>query len=339
MGAVSNMTKTTPFATALRPKLTGGAFPRTTSGYSFGNGGTAGARFFSHGPAAPAEVIHQVSQAFRAMATSGKDCVGEFQKSKNRRNASVLAYLKAQLVQNGTAPGAYVDFYMPLNLNRMGFTSTLNSELLGYGMIVMSELRKLASLGNLPVTFKEDTIRIHFAGCERETVKQLCNDVGLILGIIGEEEPFAYWLLMPTPAPSVIQDTVLPADRVTETALDWQDMLSESCLSEGGKLTEDGTQYTPAVTGSIASSLSSEQPSSGESVWLSDFLPSSGLLNTPEHLPSQGSVRSVSAEQKLPTRCTEPTPPTYDLDLDLEGLRRFLAACEAHTRGERPVWS
>ena len=344
------MTKTAPFATTLRPKLTGGAFPRTASGYSSGNGATTGARFFSHSPAAPAEVIHQVSQAFRAMAKSGGDRVTEYQRYKNPKNASVSAYLSAQLAQNGAAPSAHVDFYMPFSISRMGFTSTLNAELLGYGMTVMSELTKLASLGDLPVTFKEDTIRVHFAGCGREIVKKLCDDVGMILGVIGEEEPFAYWLLMPTPAPRASQCTVLPAERVTQTALDWQDMLSESadhCLSEGGELTEEGTQYTPTVSllgslcsGSIVSRLPPEQPSSEESIWLSDFRSSHGGLNTPGHISSKGSVRSDFSGQKSLKRCIEPTasPPIGALDMDFEGLRRFLAGCEAHSRGERPVW-
>lgn len=349
MGAVSSMTKTAPFATALRPKLSGGAFPRTASGYSFGNGAGAGARFFSHGPAAPAQVIHQVSQALRAMAMNGKDCVAEYQKYKNQKNASVSAYLSAQLTRNSTAPGAYVDFYMPFNISRMGCTSTLNANILSYGMIVMGELTKLASLGELPVTFKEETIRVHFVGCERDTVKKLCDDVGMILGVIGEEEPFGYWLLMPSSTPSMTQNMAVQ-QTVTETALDWQDMLSEStghCPSEGGELTEAGTQYTPAVSihrslcsGSVVSRLSPEQPSSEESVWLSDFPSSDGGLNTPEGLPSKSSVKSDFAEKKSHKRCTESTttPPTRGLDFDIEGLQRFLAGCEAHTRGERPVW-
>lgn len=56
--AVSRLTSRAPFASTLRPNLTGGALPRTAGGYSLGGGRTGGARYFSHTPAAPAQVIN-----------------------------------------------------------------------------------------------------------------------------------------------------------------------------------------------------------------------------------------------------------------------------------------
>ena len=56
--AVSRLTARAPFASTLRPNLTGGAFPRTAGGYSLGGGRTGGARYFSHTPAAPAQVMN-----------------------------------------------------------------------------------------------------------------------------------------------------------------------------------------------------------------------------------------------------------------------------------------
>jgi hypothetical protein len=56
--AVSRLTSRAPFASTLRPNLTGGAFPRTAGGYSLGGGRTGGARYFSHTPAAPAQVVN-----------------------------------------------------------------------------------------------------------------------------------------------------------------------------------------------------------------------------------------------------------------------------------------
>lgn len=56
--AVGRLTSRAPFASTLRPNLTGGAFPRTAGGYSLGGGRAGGARYFSHTPTAPAQVIN-----------------------------------------------------------------------------------------------------------------------------------------------------------------------------------------------------------------------------------------------------------------------------------------
>jgi len=365
MGAVPKIAKTTPFAASLRPKLTGGAFPRTASGYSFGNGGAAGARFFSHGSASPAEVIQQVGQVFRALATSGKDCVADYQKYKNRNHASVLAYLSAR---SGGVPGAYIDFHMPFHVSRLdthsfGFSCTLDTEALKCGITVMNELMKLATLGDLPVTFRADTIRVHFAGCDKEAVERLCEHVGVIRGIVGEKEMFGARLLIPAPDMSVspgfastpltsdgsltsdVRYAVPPADILIETDLDWRGMMSMS----GSELTEEGTHYTPAASllGSFSSgsesALSFEHLSSQGSVWLCsprELASDENIgLDYTENLPSGGNVWLGTPEQSSPeSSAGSLTPHSEDAGLDTAGLQRFLAECEAYGRGETQVW-
>ena len=61
-----------PFASTLRPNLTGGTLGRCAGGYSLGSGRVGGARFFSHGPASQAQVVQNVSQAVRAFLISGQ---------------------------------------------------------------------------------------------------------------------------------------------------------------------------------------------------------------------------------------------------------------------------
>src|SRR5690606_5340837 len=73
--ALSRHTAFSPFATTLRPKLCGGAMPRTMGGYSLGG---QGVRYFSHGPAAPAQVISQVSSAMRAFMLNGKEKMSNY---------------------------------------------------------------------------------------------------------------------------------------------------------------------------------------------------------------------------------------------------------------------
>lgn len=349
------MTKTTPFATTLRPRLTGGAFPRTASGYSLGNGGVAGARFFSHGPASPGEVITQVAQAMRAMAMGGKNAAEEYRKHRNGGKVNVRAHLAAMLTQDGTAPGAYVDFHMAptftslsrLSKNSIGNTNFMAAldedftEIVNDVATVWSELQKLTTFGDLPVSLandKEDTIRVYFAGRDREAVLRLCDEVGVTRGVVGEEERFGFELLMPTLEMKpyleseggsfhAFSPVTVPQQRVKGTGLYWEDMLSEkegeiegSCVSQDGDteamMTEDGTEYTPPV--SVEGYIFEGSSVSGLSPLFSSSDGSAGLMFPPY---PQASVPAV------------PGP-----DLGVEGLQRFLEECEGYGRGERVMW-
>ncbi|MCJ1311469.1 hypothetical protein MMC25_005140 [Agyrium rufum] len=60
-----------PFASSLRPNLTGGALPRSAGGYGLGGAGKQGIRHFSHVPSSQAHVVQNVSAAVRAFWTEG----------------------------------------------------------------------------------------------------------------------------------------------------------------------------------------------------------------------------------------------------------------------------
>jgi len=58
---------------------------------------------------------------------------------------------------------------------------------------VYQDIRRLSSLGELPITLvHHGTLRVHFRGCDKEHVEALCNEVGVVTGIIHEDEMFAY---------------------------------------------------------------------------------------------------------------------------------------------------
>ncbi|KAH0603808.1 uncharacterized protein H6S33_007467 [Morchella sextelata] len=197
-----NHTATTPFASTLRPKLVGGVLPRSASGYSLGGS----ARYFSHTPAAPAQVLQQVSAAMRAFVYNSAN---KRPNSNTNGKIGVRARLASAVMEN--APGAYVDFHLaptftrlsPLNsagnsLQAAGFVDTLGADfgaMVGGITAVYADVQRLAQLGDLPVTVAGpagDVLRVHFKGCDREFVELICNDFGVSRGVVHEDERFAF---------------------------------------------------------------------------------------------------------------------------------------------------
>lgn len=115
--AVARLTGRAPFASTLRPNLTGGALPRTAGGYAVpGSGRAGGARYFSHTPAAPAQVVQNVSQAMRAFWLSGQRARLDGADSHGRPRYRAAGVLEDQTARRLAAalprrtPGSFVDF-------------------------------------------------------------------------------------------------------------------------------------------------------------------------------------------------------------------------------------
>lgn len=225
---VAQLTGRAPFASTLRPNLTGGALPRTAGGYGIpGSGRIGGARHFSHTPAAPAQVVQNVSQAMRAFWLSGQraryDGVGP-NGEKRYRAVSALQNEVRVLVEKAPrrAPGAFVDFRIsptitalsPLagaaalpfpfatsaagasSLQTEGFLDVLSidfARVLKDLAAIMTDLKNLAGLGDLPVLLEKDgdcVLRVRFPGVDAETVERLCDDIGVKRGIVGQDPDF-----------------------------------------------------------------------------------------------------------------------------------------------------
>jgi len=220
--AVSRLTTRTPFASSLRPNLTGGTLPRTAGGYSVGGGRTGGARFFSHTPTAPAQVISNVSAAVRAFWLSGQKAQFDGMTTLGEKRFRSISNLqeetgrKMQSVPRNT-PGSYLDFQInptvtaltPLaatfpfsqgndqvtpGLNTEGLLDVLSvdfSRALRDLAVILNDLKRLSSLGDLPITLESKSIlRIRFPGCDAESVERLCDEVGIQRGIINQDEDF-----------------------------------------------------------------------------------------------------------------------------------------------------
>jgi hypothetical protein len=297
--AVGRLTARAPFASTLRPNLAGGALPRTAGGYGLG-GGHAGTRYFSHTPAAPAQVVTNVSQAVRAFFLSGQKAqfdgmtpagekkyraVSDFQEDTARKMRSF----------SKNAPGSYVDFHVnptvtaltPLsaafpfgsamemsapNLNTEGFLDVLSvdfSRALKELAATMNDLKRLASLGDLPITLEQKSIlRVRFPGCDAESVESLCNEIGVQRGIIYQDEDFdqscgSEVALMFPFAPTSEHTLSSPGGSLrSQTGHDFEEVeedLIDNPWLEGYESMEDSTEHEPAYF----SKSSQHQNSSG----------------------------------------------------------------------------
>ncbi|KAF2267065.1 hypothetical protein CC78DRAFT_559065 [Lojkania enalia] len=282
--AINGSSGRAPFAHTLRPNLTGGTLGRTTGGYAYGSGGAGGARYFSHGPAAPTQVIHNVSQAVRAFMISGQkaqfDGVNPRTGEKRYKAVSALQDKVNRTINEvpKATPGSHISFNInptvtaltPLKAIR-GFASfaqekdTLNQDgLLDILSVdfsraikelaaVLNDLKRLSDLGDLPVTYKSGTLKVHFAGCDAETVEKICNELSIQRGVIYQDEDFDSFagteiaLLFPFAPTRSPSECSFYEKSVTgrQVPIDWHNMISSTLSGADAYSThsEDGFDY------------------------------------------------------------------------------------------------
>ncbi|KAH8676313.1 hypothetical protein BX600DRAFT_432830 [Xylariales sp. PMI_506] len=223
--AVAQLTGRAPFASTLRPNLTGGALPRTAGGYSLGSGRLGGTRYFSHTPASQAQVVHNVSAAVRAFWISGQKAQFNGVNAHGEKQYRAVSVLQDETTRKmaavpRNAPGSFVDFSLnptvtalsPLagafpftaagavpginatTLNTEGFLDVLSVD---FGRALkdltatLSDIKKLSSLGDLPIVLEKGHIlRVRFPGVDADTLESLLDDLGLTRGIVSEDPEF-----------------------------------------------------------------------------------------------------------------------------------------------------
>lgn len=225
--AVNQFTGRAPFASTLRPNLTGGTLARHAGGYGLGGGRTGGARYFSHSPAAPAQVVTNVSQAVRAFWLSGQKARfdGANPKTGEKRFRAVSNLQEdarhTMDMSAKTAPGSFIDFKVSPTITAIGPLAsisrspspsaceyeaqqdTLNNSTLMSNLSVdfaralkdlaaiMNDLKHLATLGDLPISLQNSTtLRVRFPGCDVDTVEVLCRELNIKRGMVGQDEDF-----------------------------------------------------------------------------------------------------------------------------------------------------
>lgn len=196
--------------------------PRTAGGYSLGGG----ARYFSHTPTAPAQVVQNVSQAMRAFFLSGQKLAYDGLGPRGERQYRAVSPMEDDAMRKLSdiprfAPGSFIDFQLsptvtalsplaaavPFTSEKFGFKADAGASLNAEGLLdvlsadfdralkdlaaVYADLRRLAILGDLPITLEnQHTLRVRFPGVDAGTIERLCDDVGVQRGIVGEDRDF-----------------------------------------------------------------------------------------------------------------------------------------------------
>jgi len=274
--AINRSSGRAPFASTLRPNLTGGALSRTAGGYTVGSGRVGGARYFSHGPAAQAQVVQNVSQAVRAFFVSGQKAqfhgVNPVTGEKRYKAVSTLQEETGRKMRDlpRATPGSHIAFSVnptitaltplsrvagyssdePSNLNTEGLLDVLSvdfSRSLKELAMVLNDLKRVSQLGDLPITYQDSCLRIHFPGCDAETLERLCDELNIQRGIVVQDEDFDAFTgtemallfpFAPSSAPSEASDLFDAAPAKQTAEIDWRNMLSPSDKSVRSTVSE-----------------------------------------------------------------------------------------------------
>lgn len=179
---------------------------------------------------------------------------------------------------------------------------------------VLTDLKRLSSLGDLPITYSDSsTLRIHFPGCDAETVERLCEELDIKRGIVTQDPGFDDFvgteiaLLFPF-APSKAepladgQNSPFFEQPSSEYWLDAEDRPEDrySTVSEPSHSSPDSYAVLDANHWAFAETKSHS-------------------LSSPEDRGTMKSASSLMTESRSPS-----DPLEYH---DYEGIYRFLAEC------------
>ncbi|KAL8776074.1 MAG: hypothetical protein Q9194_003393 [Teloschistes cf. exilis] len=222
VGQAVTRTFGSPFASTLRPNLTGGALSRSAGGYGLG-GNLGGVRQFSHTGGAQAQVIQNVSAGMRAFFIGGGKARfdGFDQKTGAKRFKAVskaedCALRKIQRSNSAWVKGTNLEFRLSPTITALsaslpastamtlecqtlateGFLDTLTLDFaraLKDLSAILTDLKRLAVLGDLPVNLIQShttgvRLCVRFSGCDADTVSRLCDEVGVRRGVVREDE-------------------------------------------------------------------------------------------------------------------------------------------------------
>ena len=289
---ITQSTGRAPFASTLRPNLTGGALGRTAGGYGMGSGKVGGARFFSHGPASQAQVVQNVSQAVRAFMIGGQKAQYNGVSPQGDKRYKAVSSLQEETGRKlsslpSATPGSRLEFMInptitaitPLHavagfsaseqvetdhLNTNGLMDVLSidfSRQLKELAAVLNDLKRLSALGDLPITYEGSALRVHFPGCDSDTVERLCDELTISRGTVIQDHDFDAFagteiaLLFP----------FAPSEEASEVESLFEEPMYDSWPKK--KILSIGDMFTPS-----SPAYSTQSESGMEEVYLEDPL-------------------------------------------------------------------
>lgn len=209
------------------------------------------------------------------------------------------------------------------SLNCAGFMDVLSVDFaraLKDMAAIMNDLKKLSSLGDLPICLHDSsTLRVKFPGCDADSVERLCNELGIIRGLVHQDANFDVHngtemaLLFPfasskTPSEATFAAKAQLTSHQPEELFEWGEMMSG----------ERSPRYS---THSIASHDFEEVDGIDANPWLSSPSGYSSLHGSDEGDVARyfESVKSKSMQQSS----------EYE---GLEGVYKFLEECDRAKR-------
>jgi len=318
-------------------------------------------RHFSHTPSAQAQVVQNVSAGIRAFVVGGgKARYDGIDPRSGAKKYKAVTKTQDQVLESLSKPipslGSSLEFRVSPIVTALGpsfspSTSTLNTSGLLDTLatdfaralrdlsLILTDLRRLASLGDLPLTLANTptgpTLVVRFPGCDAKAVESLCDEVGVRRGVVKEDEAWrgdkAAEMALLFPFASTSDAISESADEYFEPAatkrepekLDWRHMLSPSerrSVTPYSNTLSTITTFTELVhQDSILTPL--ESPEGYESLRASDFGSEDPPMSYHHYQQSDVDLRSKSTE-----RCASEE---YE---GLEGIYKFLRECEQARR-------
>lgn len=344
-GYIAQSSGRAPFASTLRPNLTGGSLGRTAGGYALGGSGrVGGARYFSHSPATHAQVVQNVSQAVRAFFISGHKAQFDGISSNGEKRFKAVSTLQEETGRKlrslpKATPGSRIEFLVnptitaitPLgavagfamsedslervdHLNTDGLVNALSvdfSRALKDLAAVLNDLKRLSALGDLPITYEGSYLRVHFPGCDADSVERLCEELSVQRG-------------------NVVQDDAFDAFAGTEIAMLFPFAPSEASEADGGEFFIENAKSVLAPQRHVISLDDMLTPSDIYEAYStrseSGFVDILAEEAEQDQSPSHGSYQSVHSG----SCCSEKhSPLEYQ---GFEGIYRFIEELDAVRR-------
>ena len=259
--------------------------------------------------------------------------------SKSAKGTNLEFRLSPTITALGAFSTTSSEGVLKQSLNAEGLLDTLSVDFahaLQDLAAILSDLKRLYTLGDLPLSISDSILRVHFPGCDFQIVSSLCDEIGVRRGVIREDEAWRedkdaeMALLFPfadSAASSEFNDDgtryfeqVLPSQKRDD--VDWKNMLSPS--EHTPHQSSDAELSTRSITSKDSYSHLEPSLPVGSNSWL-DAEDGNAGYTSDEHradysLSSSGRKLAESGFQRSEG---------YE---GVEGIYRFLAECDGARR-------